>query len=55
MYAICGLGFVDYFSDWDYAFLNKTRKVVHMKEDIIKFGTQEVRQKSVFRRELAKY
>lgn len=22
--------------------LNKTRKVVHMKEDIIKFGTQEV-------------
>ena len=42
MYAICGLGFVDYFSDWDYAFLNKTRKVVHMKEDIIKFGTQEV-------------
>ena len=42
MYAICGLGFVDYFSDWDYSFLNKTRKVVHMKEDIIKFGTQEV-------------
>ncbi len=30
------------FLDWDYAFPNKTRKVVHMKEDIIKFGTREV-------------
>lgn len=41
-YAIRGFDFVDYFSDWDYAFINKTRKVIQMKEDIIKSRTQEV-------------